>query len=113
MVAMPRNIGHLLIHRIDITRSTRAKTGKGGFTKTQVSQGIVRGRIWPVTQKDLMVGAQEQARVTHAVIFQPSTDVRVADELVFDSRKFVVRVPNITPSIPIYRKVLAEEIQIN
>lgn len=110
---MPRNIGHLLIHSIDITRSGTVPNGKGGFTKTQVSQGVVRGRVWPVNQKDLMMVGQEQARVTHSVIFQPGTDVKIADELLFEGRKFVVRVRNITPSIPIYKKVLAEEIQIN
>lgn len=110
---MSRNIGHLLIHSVDITRATRVKNNRGGFTKTQTSQGKVKGRVWPVTQKDLMMVGQEQARVTHSVIFQPGTDVRIADELLFDNRKFVVRVRNITPSIPIYRKVLAEEIQIN
>ena len=110
---MPRNIGHLLVHTIDITRSTRVKTGRGGWTKTQASQGVVNGRVWPVRHKDMMVGAQDQARVTHAVLFQPGTDVRIADELLFDSRKFVVRVREVTPSIPIYHKVLAEEIQIN
>lgn len=110
---MPRNIGHLLIHSIDITRSTRVKNNRGGFTKTQTSVGKVKGRVWPVTQKDLLMVGQEQARVTHSIIFQPGTDVKIADELLFDGRKFAVRVRNITPSIPIYRKVLAEEIQIN
>ncbi len=110
---MPRNIGHLLIHSVDITRSTTVPNGRGGFTKTQASQGVVRGRVWPVNQKDLLMVGQEQARVTHSVVFQPGTDVRIADELLFDSRKFVVRVREITPSIPIYHKVLAEEIQIN
>jgi len=110
---MTRNIGHLLIHSVDITRSTRVKNNRGGFTKTQTSVKVVNGRVWPVTQKDLVMVGQEQARVTHAIIFQPGTDVRIADELLFDKRKFVVRVRNITPSIPIYRKVLAEEIQID
>jgi len=110
---MPRNIGHLLVHSVDITRSTRVKNNRGGWTKTQVSQGKVRGRVWPINQKDLMVGQQDQARVTHSVIFKPGTDVKIADELLFDGRKFVVRVREITPSIPIYHKVLAEEIQIN
>lgn len=109
---MPRNIGHLLIHSVDITRSTTVSNGRGGFTKAQTSQGVVMGRVWPVTQKDLLMVGQEQARVTHAIIFQPGTDVRIADELLFETRKFVVRVRNITPSVPIYRKVLAEEIQI-
>ena len=110
---MPRNIGHLLVHRIDITRSTRVSTGRGGFTKTQTSQGVVQGRVWPVRSKDLVMVGQEQARVTHAILFPKDTVVRVGDELLFDNRKFVVRIPEITPSIPIYHKVLAEEIQIN
>ncbi len=110
---MSRNIGHLLVHTVDITRATRVKTGSGGWTKTQVSQGKVKGRMWPVTHKDMMMLGQSQAKVTHAVIFQPGTDVRTDDELLRDGRKFIVRVRQITPSIEIYRKVLAEEIQIN
>lgn len=110
---MPRNIGHLLIHSVDITRSTTTPNGRGGFTKTQTSIKVVRGRVWPVNQKDLVMLGQSQAKVTHSVIFQPGTDVRTDDELLFDSRKFIVRVREITPSIPIYHKVLAEEIQIN
>ncbi len=110
---MARNIGHLLIHSIDITRSVPVKTGRGGFTKTFVSQKKVLGRVWPVTQKDLMVGQQDQARVTHAIIFQPGVDIKIDDRLVFDGRTFDVRIREITPSIPIYHKVLAEEIQVN
>ncbi len=109
---MPRNIGHLMVHRIEIKRSEPVKNNRGGFTKTLVSKGIVQGRMWPVRQKDLMAGAQDQARVTHATVFQPGTDVRIADQLVFDGRTFTVRVRQVTPSIDIYRKVLSEEIQI-
>ena len=102
-----------MVHSIDITRSTRVKNNRGGWTKTQASQGVVIGRMWPVTQKDLTAVGQSQAKVTHAVIFQPGTDVRIDDELLRDGRKFIVRVRQVTPSIEIYHKVLAEEIQIN
>lgn len=110
---MARNIGHLLIHSIDITRSVPVKNNKGGWTKTFTSQKVVLGRVWPVTQRDLVVGGQDQARVTHSVIFQPNTDVKIDDKLLFDGRTFDVKVREITPSIPIYHKVLVEEIQIN
>lgn len=110
---MPRNIGHLMVHRIEIKRSVPVKNNRGGFTKTLVSQGFVKGRFWPVRPVDMRVGAQDQARVTHATIFQPGTDVRISDQLVFDGRTFEVRVRQVTPSIDIYRKVLSEEVQIN
>jgi SPP1 family predicted phage head-tail adaptor len=109
---MPRNIGHLLIHSIDIQRSTPIDDGQGGSEEVFQSVGVVRGRVWPANHKDLMVAGQDQSRVTHAVIFKPGTDVRIDDQLVFDSRQFNVKVREITPSIPIYHKVLAEEIQI-
>lgn len=109
---MSRNIGHLLIHSIDIQRSTPIDDGQGGSKQVFQSVGVVKGRVWPANSKDMMVAGQNQSRVTHAVIFNPGTDVRIDDQLVFDSRLFDVKVREITPSIPIYHKVLAEEIQI-
>jgi SPP1 family predicted phage head-tail adaptor len=110
---MPRNIGHLMVHSIQIQRSVPVKNDHGGWTKAFVTQSTVQGRFWPVRNKDLMVGMQDQARVTHATIFQPGTDVRIDDRLLFDGRQFDVKVRHIQPSINIYRKVLSEEIQIN
>lgn len=109
---MPRNIGHLLVHSIDIQRSVGVDDGQGGTVETFVSQKVTNGRVWPATFKDMQLAGQNQARVTHAVVFQPGTDVRIDDRLIFDSRQFDVKVREVTPSIPIYHKVLAEEIQI-
>lgn len=109
---MPRNIGHLLVHSIDIQRSTPVDDGQGGFEEAFASVEVTNGRVWPASHKDLMLAGQNQSRVTHAVLFPPNTDVRIDDQLVFDGRQFTVKIREITPSIPIYHKVLAEEIQI-
>lgn len=106
-----RSIGNLLIHQVDIQRSESVDNGHGGFEEVYVSQGVVQARVNPVTAKDLAVVGKEEARVTHAVYFEPKQDVRIGDELQFDGRRFNVRVKNLEPSIPIYRKVLAEEVQ--
>lgn len=102
-----------MVHSIEIQRSVPVKNNRGGFTKTFIKQETVRGRMWPVRPQDMMAGMQDQARVTHATIFQPGTDIRIDDRLIFEGRQFDVRVRHIQPSINIYRKVLSEEIQIN
>lgn len=107
------NIGHLLIHQVDIQRSSPVDNGHGGFEEVYTSQAIVQARVNPVTAKDLAVLGKEESRVSHAVYFGPDTDVKIGDELVFDGRRFNVRVKQIQPSINIYRKVMVEEIQEN
>ena len=108
---MPRNIGHLLVHSIEIKRPSRVPDGQGGFTETLATAATVLGRIWPASKMDRELAGQTEATVTHAVIFPTGTDVRIEDTLVFDSRTFTVKVREITPSIPIYHKTLPEEIQ--
>ncbi len=108
---MTRSIGHLLIHTVDIQRSTPVDNGHGGFDEVFKSIGIVAGRVSPASAKDLAVVGKEESRVTHAIYLAPKQDVTIGDKILFDSRTFHVRTPNIEPSIPIYKKVLAEEIQ--
>lgn len=108
---MTRSIGHLLIHTVDIQRSTSVDNGHGGFDEVFKSIGIVAGRVSPASAKDLAVVGKEESRVTHAVYLQPTQDVSIGDKILFEGRTFHVRVKRIQPSIPIYRKIMAEEIQ--
>ncbi len=108
---MPRNIGHLLVHSIQIQRPSRVADGQGGFTETLATAATVLGRVWPASKLDRELAGQNEATVTHAVIFPTGTDVRIDDTLVFDSRTFTVKVREITPSVAVYHKALAEEIQ--
>ena len=108
---MGPSIGHLLIHTVDIQRSSSVDNGHGGFDEVFASVAIVSGRINPATAKDLASVGKEESRVTHAIYLAPKQDVRIGDKVLFDGRTFFVRVKNIEPSIPIYRKVMAEEIQ--
>lgn len=107
------DIAHLLIHSIIIKRvgANRVSDGEGGWIETEATVDTVDGRIVPATQKDLMLAGQYRAEVTHSCYFLPDENVKVGDTLVFDGREFVVRVPNITPSIPIYQKVMCLEVQ--
>lgn len=105
------SIGHLFIHRIDVQRSTPVDNGHGGFDEVFSSQGVVDGRVNPVTAKDLAVIGKEESRVTHAIYLDPATDIRIGDKLLFEGRTFELRVKRMEPSIPIYKKVMVEEIQ--
>lgn len=108
---MTRSIGHLLIHSVTVQRSTSVDNGHGGFEEVYATVSTVSGRVNPVTSKDLASLGKEESRVTHAIYFQPKEDVRIGDKILFDGREFFLRVKNIEPSIPIYRKIMAEEIQ--
>lgn len=108
---MTRSIGHLLIHSVDVQRSTPVDNGHGGFDEVYKSVFITRGRVYPVKARDLAIAGKEESRVTHVIYFQPKIDVRIGDEMVFDGRRFRLRVKNITPSIAIYQKTMVEEIQ--
>ena len=107
----PQSIGHLLIHSVDVQRSASVDNGHGGFDEVYQSVAVVIGRVNPVTAKDLASLGKEESRVSHAIYFDPSVDVRIGDKVIFSGRTFHVRVKRVEPSIPIYRKVMAEEIQ--
>jgi hypothetical protein len=106
-----RSIGHLLIHRVDVLRSTPVDNGHGGFDEVFSSQGVVDGRVNPVTAKDLALVGKDESRVTHSIYLAPATDIRIGDKLLFEGRTFELRVKRIEPSVPIYHKVMVEEIQ--
>ena len=108
-----RSIGHLLIHRIDIQRSTPVDNGHGGWDEVFTSQGIVAGRVNPLTAKDMAMLGKEESRVTHSIYLDPATDTRIGDKMIFGARTFHLRVKQIEPSIAVYRKVMVEEIQEN
>lgn len=108
---MMRSIGHLLIHRVDVLRSTPVDNGHGGFDEVFTSQGVVDGRVNPITAKDLASLGKEESRVTHSIYLDPAADISIGDKIIFESRTFHVRVKRIEPSIPIYRKIMVEEIQ--
>lgn len=107
------NIDHLLVHSILIKRvgSNRVSDGEGGFIETETNVKTTKGRMVPASQKDLMLAGQYRAEVTHSCYLSPGEDVKVEDVLEFEGRDFVVRVPNITPSVPIYQKVMCLEVQ--
>lgn len=106
------SVSHLLIHTLEQFRIGHTRdTARGTQSEASTSLGTLSGRLVPASNKEVLVGEREDARVTHALYLSPSSDVRVGDEFVFDGRTFRVTIPKITPSIAIYQKVLMEEVQ--
>jgi SPP1 family predicted phage head-tail adaptor len=100
-----------MIHSLTLERLGPVSDGQGGAGEAMSAYATVMGRVWPASQKDMMVAGQSKGNITHAVIVPPGTAaMAVEDEVVFGSRRFIIRVPGITPSVEIYHKALAEEI---
>ena len=104
-------ITHLLIHALTIKRNARASDGQGGWVETPTTSSTVTGRVNPASARDLEVAGKMRAEVSHAIYLPPSADVKNGDWISFGTRTFEVKVPNITPSIEVYKKVLVLEIQ--
>jgi hypothetical protein len=110
MASVP-SIVHLFIHQVDHQRELSTPDGQGGHTKTYPSLGTLGGRIWPATQKDLQSSGLDRAERMVAALFPPGTDLRIGDRLIHEGRTYEVKVRAIPPSVPIYSKALAKEIQ--
>jgi hypothetical protein len=106
-----RNISHLFTHTTTLRRNVPTSDGHGGYKEALTTVETLQGRLWPATERDMQLAGQNEARVTHAWVAPPYTDVRVDDVLVINGRTFQVRVPHLEPSVNIYRKCLVEEVQ--
>lgn len=102
---------HLLVHALEIRRPTRTADGRGGYLEAMRAIALVRGRVSQASERDLRLAGMERAEVTHAVYLESGTDIRIGDRIGFETREFVVKVPNLTPSIAVYRKTLCLEVQ--
>lgn len=104
-------ISHLFIHDLVVKRLSPVTDGQGGVGEALTTVFTIEGRVWPVTQMDLVVAAQSQAQVSWAVVMEPGTEVKVGDVIEWDGRSLEVRVGPLRASVNIYTKVLAEEVQ--
>lgn len=104
-------ISHLFNSDLTHKRKQRTADGQGGYTYSWETQSTIAGRVNPASARDLEVAAKQRAEVTHAVYLDPSEDVKIGDRLVYGNRDLEVKVPDQTPSVPIYKKVLCLEIQ--
>lgn len=111
MSEFSRNISRLFIHALSHQRSTSVADDKGGFTDGFAEIEALQGRINPARQSEIQFAGQNRAKATHVVYLPPGTDARIDDRFIFEGRTFEVTVPNIRPSVNIYRKALALEIQ--
>ncbi|MEE8262743.1 MAG: head-tail adaptor protein [Gammaproteobacteria bacterium] len=111
MSEFSRNISSRFTHALSHQRPTSAADGKGGFDDAYTELVVLQGRVSPAKQMDIQFAGQNRAKATHAIYLPPGTDARIDDRFTFEGRTFEVTVPNIRPSINIYRKALALEIQ--
>lgn len=105
------SIEHLLIHRAKIERVTRA-AGSGGAwpeTRTTVASAVPCRRA-PASASERSIAANEGAIVTHAIIFATGQAVARGDVVTIDGAELVAQ-NVVAPSVAIYVKVLAEEVQ--
>jgi head-tail adaptor len=110
-MSSPR-ITHLLVHDLTWQRKVRTRNAKGGYHESYEDIADIKGRVNPASEEDIRAAARKEAVVTHAIYIEPETAMKPNDRLHFGTRIFRVMIPNAdTPSIAIYQKVLAEEVQ--
>jgi len=110
-MAVAGQVNHLLIHTLEHQRKVRVSQGKGVFKDVPTTIGTVIGRVNPASSKEVLIGEQHQAKVSHAIYLETGADSVVNDEYIFNGRRFRVTVAKLIPSVDIYTKVLAEEVQ--
>jgi len=106
-----RTIGHLLDRTASIVRPDRSQAGAGFVETTTPIASAVPCRRSPMTASDQDYAASVQVIANHAIYVRPGLDVKRDDVLTIDGVAYEARVV-IDPSEPVYRKVLAEEIQV-
>lgn len=104
-------ISHLFIHDLVFKRLNPQTDGQGGFGDALTTVETKKGRVWPLSEEDMVVAGKAQAQVTLAVVFEPDEVIKVGEEFEWEGRRLVVRVAPIRPSVNIYTKVLVEEVQ--
>jgi len=107
------SIESLMEHPLTIKRVVAVSNGKGGFTNSLQAIATIQGRAWPMKQSDWNQAGRHEARLTHAIIFPPGTDIRVEDWVEYGGVDYEVHIGPYTPSKPIYTKVFAERLQPN
>jgi hypothetical protein len=103
-------ITHLLNKTIAVKTTARTSDGKGGFTETETSSNV-SGRYHQAQSRDLISAGHREAQVTHVFYFDPGQSFDVDDHLVVDGRRFRISIPNLVPSVDIYQKAFAVEVQ--
>lgn len=105
------SLDHLLTQTLSHRRSTKSADDQGGYTNTFSEIATVNGRINPASPQEMQLAGRDQADVDHAIYLPVGTDVRINDQFIYSGRTFEVKVPNITPSVPVYQKALCKEVQ--
>ena len=105
------SIDHLLNITASLKRATTASDGQGGNTKTFAEISTPKLRRSPLSISDRMEFADKDVgRVTHAMYFNANVDILREDQILVDSRLFIVQ-GFLDPSEPDHQKVLVEETQ--
>jgi len=104
-------IDHLLNVTGSLKRATTASDGQGGHTKTFAEISTPKLRRSPLSIADRREFADKDiGRVTHAMYFNADVDILREDQILVDSRLFIVQ-GFLDPSEPDHQKVLVEETQ--
>ena len=85
------SIASLLIHTIEVQRSTKAVDAIGGWSETWAAQyEAVRARVQPMDAKERIAWQQISELVTHKVYTQ-QTGISPKDRIIFGDRIFRIR----------------------
>ena len=111
------NVSHLM--NITATHKTKTRTPdyQGGYIYAFSTAGSYVARLSQpsagVRQLNTNDLGKDTGHVTHELYISPapSTTIKVGDQFIVNSRTFEVKIPNLTPSIAIYRKIGLLEIQ--
>lgn len=83
-------IARLLDQPLRLERPEPQPDGRGGWTEAWVPVAESRGRLAPLTARDLLVAGRAEARVTHALYLPAALAAQIGDRLLLGPRAFRV-----------------------
>lgn len=103
-------IARLLDRPLRLERPEPVPDGRGGWIEGWAPAGESRGRLAPLSGRDVTAAGRAEARVTHALYLPPGSEARPGDRVVVGARVFRVAVTGLgRPGA--YEKLLLEERQ--
>jgi len=101
-------IARLLDRPLRLERPEPTPDGRGGWIEAWALLREGRGRLVPLSGRDLQAAGRAEARVSHALYLPPGSGARPGDRVVLGARLFRVAVTGLgRPGA--YEKLLLEE----
>lgn len=104
-------IAHLLNRVCELSRPTRISDNQGGWFDAPSIIGRFPCRVMAASTSEIENARRAEAIITHAIYLMPETDVQIGDSIIVDGVTYRVTVEDIAPSVRIYRKILAKQMQ--